>query len=510
MNETQARTVLLVKAFEEAGPEWLTKAECARASREAGAPEIRRAQESKSPEAQFTVDEERFLVSRAALLRGVLERKFSVVQTLRQVDWRSWFLPAAISVALLLGFAANALGPDKRISILAFPLLATLIWNLGIYLLLLGRTFLRRVLGTGAGRPETPVARWIGGWFRWRSPSGERPDDPLSSSARRFAASWLKWGAPLHAARARMLLHCAAAFFAIGLIGGMYLRGLAYEYLAGWESTFLNAHQVHLFLQVLLGPASALTGIAIPDADHIASLRWSAGQPGENAARWIHLYAATTALVVILPRMLLAAIAGLKARRLRHHLPFPAGQEVYFQRLLTPGRGEGTALSILPYSFSPEPREKETLRNLLATWLGWNSRIDFQSPVAYGAEDDYLNHVPPSQDGSSDYLALLFNMAATPEEENHGRFISGMKELSLRGKGPRHLVLILEESHYRRRMREESRLGARLAERRTSWLKLARDCGLEMLPLDLSAEPEISADQFRAAVWAAPQFDNVP
>ena len=61
---------------------------------------------------------------------------------------------------------------------------------------------------------------------------------------------------------------------------------------AGWDSTFLDATQVHRLLQVVLGPASVLTGLSLPDVAHLAQLRFSAS-PGENAGPWIHLLAVT-------------------------------------------------------------------------------------------------------------------------------------------------------------------------------------------------------------------------
>ena len=91
-----------------------------------------------------------------------------------------------------------------------------------------------------------------------------------------------------------MALHLAAVAVAAGALAAMYLRGLGLEYRAGWDSTFLDAQAVHRWLNLLLGPASALSGIALPEPAQLEALRFSTG-PGENAARWIHLYALTTA-----------------------------------------------------------------------------------------------------------------------------------------------------------------------------------------------------------------------
>jgi hypothetical protein len=70
----------------------------------------------------------------------------------------------------------------------------------------------------------------------------------------RLLSDWSQIAAPLYAARVARLLHFSAALFAAGIISGLYLRGLAFEYRAGWESTFLGAEAVHRLLSVLLAP----------------------------------------------------------------------------------------------------------------------------------------------------------------------------------------------------------------------------------------------------------------
>ena len=100
----------------------------------------------------------------------------------------------------------------------------------------------------------------------------------LAEALGRFVAEWSEAARPLLIARAVRLFHLCAAAVGIGLIAGLYLRGIALDYRAGWESTFLDARQVRALIAVLYGPASALTGIAIPDADHLAALRWEGGR----------------------------------------------------------------------------------------------------------------------------------------------------------------------------------------------------------------------------------------
>ncbi len=80
----------------------------------------------------------------------------------------------------------------------------------------------------------------------------------------------------------------------------------------------------------MLAPASHLTGIAAPD---VAPLRIGPGGDAQaSAAPWIHLYATTLALAVLLPRGLLALLAGWRARRLSRRFPLPLDTP-YFEAL---------------------------------------------------------------------------------------------------------------------------------------------------------------------------------
>ena len=88
---------------------------------------------------------------------------------------------------------------------------------------------------------------------------------------------WSALVAPLMAARAARVLHLAAALFALGAVAGLYVRGLVFEYRAGWESTFLDAPAVHALLSFFLSPAAQLIGIPFPSVDQIAALRFTSG-----------------------------------------------------------------------------------------------------------------------------------------------------------------------------------------------------------------------------------------
>ena len=119
-----------------------------------------------------------------------------------------------------------------------------------------------------AAATATRAGRSCAAW-----PSGSRrrirlPRLTAGSSAaalHRFAALWLERSRGLATRRAETLLHAAAAALALGLIAGLYLRGLVFDYRVGWQSTFLTPEAAHAVVTTLLAPAARLSGIALPD-----------------------------------------------------------------------------------------------------------------------------------------------------------------------------------------------------------------------------------------------------
>ena len=297
------------------------------------------------------------------------------------------------------------------------------------------------------------------------------------------------------------MLHFSAALLAAGAVAGLYVRGLGLEYLAGWESTFLTEHAVHRVLTVVLGPASALSGTAIPPAEHLATMRWSGAQLGENAARWIHLYAITAALFIVLPRLVLALSAALRARRLRRNFDLPLTVDPYFHRLLSMRQGERASVRVVPYSYHPDARSKETLRDVFAELLGTHVTVDFDDPVAYGGEDDYFSGVDPNTGSAPAYLVVLFNVAATPEDENHGELVAGFQRALRQSGAMTRLVIILNESPYRQRLAGQGDLESRLEARRNAWQTLLHGRSAHGIWLDLEAgKPAASALRIETAL----------
>ncbi len=312
MDEAAARQVLLVRAFEttpgapwsEADRDWADAGAHRRAPRDA--------------------DTEALIAERARIAAARLQsRDASLAPWLAAVAAPASLLLALPVLAALLGFASDAIGSARRIDLLAPPLLALMAWNLAVYVLLAAQALRRAPSDPGPLRSALQaLGRRLGGLI-----AAHRPQRARSA----FAADWARAGRPLHQARIVRALHLAAAAFALGALASMYARGLAFEFRAGWDSTFLDAAGVRRLLAVLLWPATAGTGFVLPDATALEALRFSRG-PGQNAARWIHAYAASVLALVVLPRLALAALAAWRAERLSQRFPIDLG-DGYFQTL---------------------------------------------------------------------------------------------------------------------------------------------------------------------------------
>jgi len=204
----------------------------------------------------------------------------------------------------VLGVFVDQVGGAQRINILAPPVLGLLIWNVVVYL----ATIVGYIARYGEDATPGPLRAMITRLARGLSPP--RRGGAIRDAIVAFFDDWTRRSVALYGFRAARILHFAAAALAAGVIAGLYLRGVAFEYRASWESTFLDASMVRSIVAFAYAPGALLTGIHVPDVDAIAAIRSPAG---ENAARWLHLMAATIVVVVIVPRLLLALIARILA-----------------------------------------------------------------------------------------------------------------------------------------------------------------------------------------------------
>jgi hypothetical protein len=442
-----------------------------------------------------------FLAARARFAHARLETRFpQVAKVSRNAKWPAWLNWSLPILAFLIGMATNEIDSSRRLNIIAFPLLGMIGWNLAVYLLLLGSGVGALKHGGSAARPPNMVDRLIqqvSGRF------GRHFDaqPALSRALTRFAADWTRASSKLTSLRTSRTLHISAAAFAAGVIAGMYLRALGIEYRAGWESTFMHASTVHALLHFLLTPASALTGIALPDPERLQALRWSNGR-GEIAAPWIHLFAMTALLLIIVPRLILAAATAVAALRLQRRFPLPGREDFYVRRLLRGLSGKGSVVRIIPYSFHPAPSLEQELRSVLTEVLGDGTQVIFDRPVAYGEEEDWLAQPTFSQE--EDHLLVLFNLASTPEAENHGAFVGGIRKRVTESRSGASVAILLDESGYRSRLAGQAGADGRLESRRQAWRRMLGEQGVEPLPFDFSEQDAATLSQrFEAVLMQA-------
>jgi len=421
-----------------------------------------------------------FVSRRAKLaLERVGTRQPALTRAVEALRWRSWVGAAIVAASFLAGMAFHRLGAGQRINLLAPPVLALLAWNVVVYLLLVAAPLVRagKVHEVAGGFARRLVARLAGGVVRMpRDRTG-----PAGEAVATFAADWTRLSAPLYAARTARILHFAAAAFAVGVVAGMYLRGLAIEYRATWESTFLDPATVHALLSFALWPGTMLTGIHVPSVDAIAAIRSGGAPASENAASWLHLLAATVTAVVIVPRLLLGFLAwGVEHRRAsRVKLPL---NEPYFNRIVRGFKGGPVRLKVVPYSFQVPADSLGGLQTVIARTFGGSAAMVCASPVAYGEEDALPKSALP--DGTGPAIAL-FNLAATPEREAHGAFVDAMRAAA----GGHPVIALVDEAPFRVRHPGDAR---RLEERRTAWRGLFGDRGVAPVFVDLAA-PDLPA-----------------
>jgi len=177
---------------------------------------------------------------------------------------------AVVALAFVVGLLADHLADSRRINLLAPPMWGVLAWNLLVYLGLLVFPLLRLARRQSE---RGPIVRGLAGRIARRIRLPRLAAGGSAAALHRFAALWAERGRALATRRAETLLHAAAAALALGLIAGLYLRGLVFDYRVGWQSTFLTPEVAHAVVTTLLTPAALLSGIALPDVAAFAAMR---------------------------------------------------------------------------------------------------------------------------------------------------------------------------------------------------------------------------------------------
>ena len=487
MNANALRAILLVKNVEEQDPEGSV---LPLAEREAATRDALRRHPAGNADRQSHAWQ--VLATRADSLRAKLSERHPVVT--RAVSLESQIAGVGgfvLLAAFVFGLVLSLFDSRVRIEILAFPLLGVVSWNLVVYVLLAVSSLCRGPPAASSALPGWTL--WPARWTWQRAARLIKQSSfyhrPLAAALRRFSEEWWPIAQPLLVWSGKRLFHFGSAAVALGLIAGFYLRGIALEYRAGWESTFLGPLQVRSLLGLVYGPASVLTGIELPADDAaVASLHWRNGQGGGPAAPWIHLMAATAILYVVVPRLLLAFVATLRLGRASADVTPPESLQSYARRTL------GASAAALPaqtarltcYAYQPAVASEQGVQRVLRAAFGPDTRIEFAASVAYGEEERFGTLAGAA---ASDIEILLFSLAATPEIENHGAVLQQARNRCARASAGSRLLVLVDEAPYVARLGGDASLAARIEQRRVAWRDFVRTHGVEACTLDLGSIP---------------------
>ncbi|NNG25868.1 DUF2868 domain-containing protein [Telluria aromaticivorans] len=457
MNEQVARDVVLVRAIESADAkhEVLSDEDRKYASRSAKELAAWQAADSKT-----AVTSHHFLQQRSEqILKRLGERTPAFGAFARRKLGLSGIWLALPFLALVSGAAIDRIADPHRVDLLSAPFLVIIGWNLLVYLFLLvwalvpgkrhgwaGPNLLRRL---SVGKAVLP----------------RKLPGPLANGVTAFMGDWAALSEPLARARLSRTIHLAAACFALGAIASLYARGLLTQYVVGWESTFLAGRDVHTLLSWLFMPSMSifpfLQGFSLTE---IELLRFGRAVSTASGERWVHLYGATLLLLVVLPRLLLAAVAAWRARRLSRDFPLDLDQPYYRKLADSIGAGSPALLRVFPYSYTLDEARDRGLWAIAAAALGGQARVQLRPAISYGIDaKEALQDTVLDEPGVT-VTAVLFSLAATPENENHGAILDYLAKRVRRG-----VAVLVDESAFIERAGEKPDHATRLAERVALW-----------------------------------------
>jgi len=325
MDEAAARRVMLAHAIESADAEGklLSKEDRDQIDRQA------REAAALGGEAGRPIAPERFLDVRAQhLIAAVSQRNPGMASLQESPAWQAWVATGTPILALVLGVLTDVIANPHRVDLVSLPLLGIVAWNAVVYLMLFAGLFIR------GGSTPRPWLATLGRWTDGERALRRRAGNLRAKATALFQLRWYRTTQALHLQRVKRVLHLAAAAWAIGIALSLLARGLVVEYRVGWESTFLGASQVHAILSVLRLPALLVFPFEPFTVQEVAALRFSEQGGGLGGARWVYMYVALLLVVVVVPRLVLAAVAWARERMLSRRISIDLA-DPYYQRLLS-------------------------------------------------------------------------------------------------------------------------------------------------------------------------------
>lgn len=409
-----------------------------------------------------------FLDHRSALL-AKKGRYATVSGSLNVPTTPPWLVSLGWASTFVVGWCLAAVGQESEINLLALPLILILGWNAVVVLW---------SLWPGLHKPDAHDDDWRERVLkRLERPTTPAPQAPawMPAATARFRELVRVPALQRLECRFRAWLHIGAALLALGSISAMYARGWSKEYRAVWESTLLDEASATKFFCAMFSPASLVTGQAIP-LDQLPGMRRRPGEAAPNpgdALPWIHLYAATLGLFVLIPRVLLTLLENSRAKAVPGRALSTPDWQAYAHRLRSLAEGAGAPALVLTHGLAHDTAAQDRWRHW--AYLHWRDvgQLGFES-VPLGGETEFVNAFVPS----SARVMLVFNMAATPETEVQRALVHSLGNKLKEGQSPgATLLLALDDVDLRKRWAGFGDLPARLAERSAAWSDAMNESG---------------------------------
>lgn len=486
MKASSVRSIALAHAIETAAShEALPTAERCQAITQESLHALGKSGAAKSGRAGFDA----FLQERARRIIAAAQLPADVRAMAQQSAGISrWAVIGVLLGAFALGFAGHAITDPHRVDLLSPSLIGIALWNVLVYLILL-LAGLRGLLHRKPALVQPLVPTQLNaanaaeagaaptGWLQKIAAKKSQltAGTGLRKMVLNFERNW--WQLSQRPRRAQWLLsmHLGAAMLALGALASLWVTGLTREYVVGWESTFLSPTAVQSILNVMFSPlkllgaqgwsleeVQSLQGWVASGAPVTASGLWPALQRSSAGESWVINYTLLLLMVVVAPRLLLAAWQGLRVYWLHRRMALPL-QQPYFQKLQRDWAGRATALLVQPYSLDITPEREAALRTHVAQNYGAGAQLTLLPVLAYGSP------LPDADQGHAQQV-LLLNLAATPEVEIHGALLAQVLNLW----GPQTDVWLWSADF---RVRNTG-APARVQEREHLWQQFVRDAGL--------------------------------
>ncbi len=403
MHERAARRVVLAHAIEAADEQRRLLGQGERDQIDAQAREAALPGGATEP----VIAPERFLDLRAQRVIAAVESRHPSLAALQDPgSWQRWLTIGLPLAAIAMGVLTDVVANPHRVDLVSLPLLAIVGWNLVAYVVL----FAGWVLGRRrSGATAEARQRRSEGLLHWRR-GGARASAEVTAF---FHLRWQRATQALSLLRLKKVLHLAAAGWAVGVGLSLLARGLVVEYRVGWESTFLEAPQVHAILSLLRLPALLLFPFEPFSVQEVASLRFSQGGGAAGGARWVLMYVALLAVVVVLPRLVLAAWSQWRERVQARHVPIDV-QDPYYRRVLSLLSAARVHLGLVTHRAS----DREALLRVLVHEPAAGDTL-IRTPQGDVLQMlDLSGREPPAPDAAGGWLARLRQrMQLAPDQE---------------------------------------------------------------------------------------------